>query len=66
MKILTGHPYYGQYIGILVFSTVTPRIPGDAGHAASFSCPVRYEVVKGGFADLIEGSEEVKQNILRA
>lgn len=63
MNIQSGYPFYGQYIGVLVFSTTTPRIPGDAGHAATFQYPVRYEVVKGGFADLVEGSEEIKGNI---
>lgn len=66
MEILTGHPFYGQRVGVLVFSTVTPRIPGDAGHAASFGYPVRYRVVRGGFADLIDGSPEMKQNLLDA
>lgn len=65
MKILTGYPFYGQYVGVLVFSTVTPRIPGDAGHAASFRYPVRYEVVKGGFADLLDYNAEIKENILK-
>lgn len=64
MKIETGHPYYGQYIGVLVFSTSTPRIPGDAGHAASFSDPIRYEVIKGGFAELLDYNDAMKENIL--
>lgn len=64
MKIETGHPYYGQYIGVLVFSTSTPRIPGDAGHAASFSYPIRYEVIKGGFAELLDYNDAIKENIL--
>lgn len=66
MKIETGHPFYGQAVGVLVFSTVTPRIPGDAGHASTFSFPVRYQVVKGGFADLVEGGETVRRNLLDA
>lgn len=65
MKILSGYPFYGQYIGVLVFSTMTPRIPGDAGHAETFSYPVKFEVVKGGFSDLIKGSPEIKQSILQ-
>ncbi len=64
MKIETGHPFYGQYIGVLVFSTSTPRIPGDAGHAASFSYPIRYEVIKGGFAELLDYNDAIKENIL--
>ena len=66
MKILTGHHFYGQAVGVLVFSTVTPRIPGDAGHAGSYRYPVRYEVVRGGFADLIEGGDAIRENILAA
>ena len=66
MKIQTGYPFYGHNVGVLVLSTVTPRVPGDAGHAASFSYPVRYEVVRGGFADLIEGGPEIKAALLEA
>lgn len=66
LRLKTGHPFYGQHVGVLVFSTVTPRAPGDAGNAASFSYPVRYEVVQGGFADLIEGGPEIKANLLQA
>jgi Asp/Glu/hydantoin racemase len=65
-KIETGFSFYGQRVGILVFSTTGPRIPGDAGNAVSFSYPVQYQVVQGGFADLIEGSVQIKQNILDA
>ncbi len=64
MTIETGHPYYGQYIGVLVFSTSTPRIPGDAGHAATFSYPVRYEVIRGGFSELLDYNDEIKKEIL--
>jgi len=64
MMIETGYPSYGQQVGILVFSTTGPRIPGDAGNARTFSYPVQYQVVKGGFADLIDGSAQIKQNIL--
>ena len=52
----TGYSFYAQDIGILVFSTTTPRIPGDAGNALSFRYSVCYQIVKGGFADLIDGS----------
>lgn len=66
MKIETGYPFYGQNVGALVFSTVTPRIPGDAGNNGSYKFPICYEIVKGGFADLIEGSQEIKDNIINA
>ena len=66
MKLETGQAFYGQKVGILVFSTKTPRIPGDAGHGESFPYQVRYEIVEGGFADLITGSAGIKDAILKA
>jgi hypothetical protein len=63
---MTGYPFYGQDLGVLVFSTTTPRIPGDAGNARSFSYPVIYQVVKGGFSDLIDGSPEIRASLLEA
>ena len=66
MKLETGQDFYGQKVGILVFSTKTPRIPGDAGHGGSFPYQVRYEIVEGGFADLITGSAGIKDAILKA
>ena len=63
MKNETGYPFYGQRLGVLVFSTVTPRAVGDPGNALSFDYPVRYEVVEGGFADLIEGSPRILQSL---
>lgn len=66
MKILTGHPFYGQHIGVLVFDQLSPRIPGDAGHSGSFEYPIRYQVVEGSFSDLIEGSEKIKKNLIDA
>ena len=66
MKLETGQAFYCQKVGILVFSTKTPRIPGDAGHGGSFPYQVRYEIVEGGFADLITGSAGIKDAILKA
>ena len=66
MKLETGQAWYGPTVGILVFSTKTPRIPGDAGHGESFPYQVRYEIVEGGFADLITGSAGIKDAILKA
>lgn len=62
----SGYPFYGQNIGVLVFSTTTPRTPGDAGNAKSYTYPVCYQVVEGGFADLVEGSPEIRENLLNA
>lgn len=66
MKIQSGYSFYGQNIGILVFQGHSPRIPGDAGHAETFSYPVCYEIVKGHFTDLIEGSEEIKAELFHS
>lgn len=67
MKMIEiGKPFYGQNIGILVFSTTTPRVPGDAGHAKTFEFPVRYEIVDGGFAELVEGGSTIEQNLVKA
>lgn len=63
MAVTGGYPFYGQDIGILVFGGVSPRIPGDPGHAASFAYPVRYRVIKGGFAALVDGSDEMLQTV---
>jgi len=64
MDIRDGFPWYGQKIGVLVFSGTSPRIPGDPGHAHTFSYPVCYGVVEGTFADLIDGSEQIKQHLI--
>lgn len=66
MKIKFGYPFYGQAIGALVFSTVSPRISGDPGNNDSFNFPILYEVVKGGFKDLIEGNPQIKSDIMNA
>lgn len=65
-QIPSGYPFYGQDIAVLVFSTTTPRIAGDAGNNASFDFPVRYEIVEGGFADLIEGSPQILNKLQTA
>lgn len=64
--IQSGYPFYGQNVGILVFSTDTPRVPGDAGHANTFLYPVCYEVVKGSFIELVKGSTTIRKNLLDA
>lgn len=66
MKVYAGYPFYGQNIGVLVFNSCSPRLPGDAGHAASFAYPVRYEVVDGSFIDLVEGSPEILARLQQA
>ena len=66
MKIPSGHSFYGQEVGVLVFRGKSPRIPGDAGHAASFGYPVRYQIVDCGFMDLVEGSGETLEKLRQA
>lgn len=53
-KIPGGRTTYGHVVGILMTDSLIPRIPGDPGHAETFSFPVVYEVLKGfPFDDLI-------------
>ncbi|MDR1651526.1 MAG: hypothetical protein LBR87_07045 [Synergistaceae bacterium] len=66
MYIPRGYPFYGQNIGVLVLSGTSPRVPGDAGHSATFRYPVRYEVLDAGFIDLVTGGPAVRQNIIDA
>lgn len=66
MKIKNGYSFYGQEIGVLTFKNIEPRVPGDAGHAASFPYPVRFEVLEGSFAKLLKPDETMRQNIINA
>lgn len=54
-KITGGRTTYGHIVGILMTDSLSPRIPGDPGHAETFSFPVVYEVLRGfPFQDLID------------
>src|SRR3546814_11949297 len=33
-------------LGVLMLKTGFPRLPGDVGHPATWSCPTRYRVVE--------------------
>ena len=44
-----GRNVYGYAIGVLMLDTVFPRIPGDIGHAGTFSFPVLYHRVRQAF-----------------
>ena len=58
-KITGGFSSYGHMAGILMSDSTTPRIPGDPGHAETFSFPVVYEVLHGfPFQDLIDINKE--------
>jgi len=61
-----GFPFYGQNVGILVFSGSSPRICGDPGHASTFDYPVCYEIIDGEFTELVEGSIEIKEKLIQA
>ena len=53
-NVTGGQTTYGHVVGILMNDSTTPRIPGDPGHAETFSFPVIYEVLKGfPFEDLV-------------
>lgn len=53
-KISGGRATYGHIVGILMTDSLIPRIPGDPGHAGTFSFPVVYEVLKDfPFEDLV-------------
>jgi hypothetical protein len=53
--ITGGLSSYGHVAGILMNDSTIPRIPGDPGHAETFSFPVIYEVLKGfPFEDLVD------------
>ena len=42
-----GKRYYGQAIGIILYNTLAPRVPGDVGNAYTFDFPVRLKFVEG-------------------
>lgn len=42
-----GRTTYGHAVGILMNDSSIPRIPGDPGHAETFSFPVVYEILTG-------------------
>lgn len=63
MKIESGYPFYGQKIGILVNASVSPRVPGDAGHCETFQYPVRYQVTGVSFSDLVQDTDETWEKV---
>ncbi len=53
-NVTGGRSTYGHLVGILMNDSISPRIPGDPGHAETFPFPVVYEVLHGfPFEDLI-------------
>lgn len=54
-SVFGGTTNYGQIAGILMLDSTIPRLPGDPGHAETFSFPVRYGVIRDfPFEDLVE------------
>lgn len=47
-----GRAVYGEAIGILLFDTKYPKIPGDVGNATTYPFPVRLKAVKGSVLGL--------------
>lgn len=43
-------PAAEPFLGVLMLDTHFPRLPGDVGHPASFTMPVRHRVVAGATA----------------
>jgi hypothetical protein len=67
MSVRGGLPTYGHVAGILMLDSTTPRVPGDPGHAATFSFPVLHEVVRGfTLDDLREPHPERLEPVLDA
>jgi len=52
-----GRRYYGQAIGIILYDTIAPRIPGDVGNASTFDFPVRLK-----YADGLQASWIIKKH----
>lgn len=60
-----GQSSYGHLVGILMNDSVIPRIPGDPGHAETFSFPVVYEVLRDfPFADLLAMKKDKLDKLL--
>lgn len=58
-KVTGGRSTYGHLVGILMNDSISPRIPGDPGHAETFPFPVVYEVLHGfPFEDLIAAKKD--------
>jgi aspartate/glutamate racemase len=66
-SVFGGTVNYGQVAGILMLDSTIPRIPGDPGHAQTFSFPVRYGVIREfPFEDLVEIRRDNLGRILAA
>jgi hypothetical protein len=65
MVVRGGYSTYGQPVGIIMFKGVTPRIPGDLGHAATLDFPVCFEILDDvSFMNLVNGDEHAKNSLI--
>ncbi len=54
-----GFCAYGEVAGILMLDSKIPRLPGDPGHAQTFSFPVLHGIVVGlPFQDLVDANTD--------
>jgi hypothetical protein len=53
MRVSGGKAVYGASVGILMLEARFPRIPGDMGHAETWSFPVHYKVVRSASPDRV-------------
>ncbi len=62
-----GTTNYGQIAGILMLDSDIPRLPGDPGHAETFSFPVRYGVIRDfPFEDLVNIRTDNLKGVIKA
>lgn len=66
MEVENGYSFYGQPVGVMVFSQASSRIPGDPGHNGTFSYPVCYEIIEGSSFQLMENNPEMEQTMVNA
>lgn len=66
-KVYGGTTNYGQLVGILMIDSTIPRVPGDPGHAETFSFPVRYGVIRSfPFQDLVDIKKDNLDLVIKA
>lgn len=68
MDVVGGYRSYGQFLGILLLDARYPRLPGDCGHADSYSVPVRFGYVPDLRADELihRYSDKIGNRVLAA
>ncbi len=59
LSIPKGQVMSGLAIGIIVLGVWYPLVPGNVANATTFSFPVHYKLIEGGFSDKIQSPEPV-------